>query len=363
MANQSEGSMNLIYFIKLLNSFVLMVTEGREHSWGIDNLSEHISHHSLNEKLQQIIMSKAKVNEVDGKKFLRNLIKTIESKDLTDDSWLEKQLYEFANHKYAQHIEMRKSCNTLSYYDILEKIFQLTDNQYLDNMVKPYLHLFTKVGQLAYWMGEEESLKEIHEDIEYTQLIGLGTLSLFVAFDGAVILDSKDGLPIEVDYESRLKTWETSLASIFSKIDALHLDSQLDMYANMLNYYLELHYTVNDELLQKTKGGQSNLIEAAFFASYYKSLKELKDERGFDFEIIEMEEDPLIYPATRDQWINALRNDLVDILNIIYKARGHHKRLSKYNSPETIRTLAMKVEKEKDTLDEKMQQFINPLNS
>ena len=94
--------------------------------------------------------------------------------------------------------------------------------------------------------------------------------------------------------------------------------------------------------------------------SYYKSLKELKEERGFDFEIIEMEEDPLIYPATRDQWINALRNDLVDILNIIYKARGHHKRLTKYNSPETIRTLAMKAERGKDTIDELLAPYVSP---
>lgn len=362
MSNNS-GTINLVYFSKFLHYFIYNNYEGEVTYRGLYQLPYYISQRNLIDFFDSILIAKVKPQKNDSKSFLRNLAKEWDEERDNPEKYVTDQLMEFVNNKYEDHISIRKSFNMLSYFEVLDKTFEITAEQYIDDLIKPFLNLYLKMSQYSYWLGESKSIRTFPEDVYDDQKIIDGCVIMFNLFDGAVMLDGKDMMPIELEFDSHFNSWETALSSLLSKIDPIILNTQLDMYLSIIQLYKEYYWSVKDEDMKKTKGGQSNIFEAVVLTEIYKELKELKETRGIEIEIIEMdlENEPMIYTATRDQWVNALRSDLVDVLNIIYKARGHHKRLKKNDSPETIRALAMKVEKENDKIDEKITKYKNYL--
>lgn len=332
--------------MKFLNGLI-RDEDDEEFFWAITDFGEYCNSSKMRLIMDSLLIKKIKTNEVDIGSAIKEIKELSTDKNNFSVNDIEKLLQKVITHKYEPLIAERKSLSILNSYEVLNKIFELIGTSYFKPIFIPTNEAILKIYQLYEWSYLEEFTKK--DDMHRQQLVSSSLLNLFNGFDLFTALDQKREALHHLSIEEFHNRWEKKISAILNEVDYFDYEKTVKPLSEII--YNSLFHEGEDytNLYKKTKGGQGSTNEAAFLFPIYDYLGSLKIENDIliqSINILEDESDEVFTNnCTRDEWVNSLRTNFVQIMTTLNKVRGVNTPLKEFNSSESIRTMIMRYKK------------------
>lgn len=339
-------SLNGIYLMKYLNELI----HGKDDTAFFEVISdfeEYGGSKILRMMFDSQLIKKTGLKDIKSKDIYFDLQKICEKKTNFSKEDIKVYLKKLINDKYHPLIEERKKVSILNSFEVISSIFNQIGSDYYSQIKLAVEKLLIKIDQLYNWTFPEEFKKEA--ELAQFQLKCMSLFMMFNCFDTNVLIDQNRELMNLFDLENFHSRWAKYIGSIINDLDYLDYEKTINPISEII--FESLFHDGKDytHLFKKIRGGQKSSNEAGFHYLIYDYLRSLKNDKNIEIVNTKIYDDEpreyFTYSCSRDEWVNSLRSNLVQLITVFNRFRDISIPLKEFESNETIRTMVMRHKK------------------